>query len=190
MRKIIYIILLTLSSLAYSNILNESANFIKPWEGFARTHVKDLSIIDNREYVGYGTSVEFSKQYGYNGYLISKKRAEYILKIRISQNIKELRNIVDFDNMPMNVQVAVISAYYNSPLLVGPNLIKFLNNKDYEGASLELAWGHNPRSFYGLVKRRFAEANLIRRYLGLDELYTPVSIQHFNILKLSMYPVS
>jgi GH24 family phage-related lysozyme (muramidase) len=164
--------------------------FIKSYEGMLSTPKKDISKCVDMKVVGYSTTVEFARKKGWRGSRMTEEEAARIARAKIKENEFRLFSIIPrIANFPKGIAVAIHSAYYNSPSLLGPKFTKFINRGDIDKASRELAWGHNPREFDGLVKRRFAEANLMRTAAKLPPLYTPSSVNEFAKLKKENYPI-
>ena len=67
--------------------------------------------------------------------------------------------IEGFDKLKPKAQVALISAAYNSPRLVGPRLRSFVSNGKHLSAAIEIAYGNRfVPELPGLQKRRTIEA--------------------------------
>ena len=153
-------------------------------EGFLRTPKRDN---DGTMIIGHSTSVEFARKCGWVGWFMTKKTAKRVLEMRLAQEANELYSLVPgLSNAPLNVQTAIKSMYFNGgPSLVGPNCRRFIAAKDWPSLAQEIALGHNPKGFYGLVKRRFEEASMVARL----SIRTPKNMEEFFWVKQEMYPV-
>lgn len=172
------IILLVVAAEATTNTASTTAvPLIEEMEGFRSSPYQ----IGGSWTIGFGTEISDPKQWG----TITRAEARSLAVRHIeTQSLPFLRKKVEgFEKLPAKVQVALISAHYNAPGLIGPNLTGFLEKGDWDSASKELAWDHNPKGFYGLVVRRVKEANLIREAFGLPALTTPKSIKDFEVVK-------
>lgn len=81
------------------------------------------------------------------------------------------RAIPDFDTMPMDARLGMLSAHWNSPKLIGPNLRGFLKAKNYPAAVGEVAYGHSS-NLPGHAWRRNYEAGLLGKAFGVTPQLT------------------
>ena len=158
-----------------------AAEFVMRWEGFSAEPYADGA----QKSIGYGTDTRWMEKHGFPTVRISKKEAELALRHRLAiDTVPRLRGRVpNFDSLPPAVRVALVSAFYNCEALIGPNLRGYIAQGDWDRASYELALGHRPKGRYGLVRRRFAEANLLRSAHGLAPFAVPKSIAEFHSAK-------
>lgn len=135
-------------------------------------------------HIGYGMRMGSQHEITY----ITESEARDILVGTVTHNYVKLRSLIEgFGTFPEGVQVATQMAYYNNTKLIGPIYRRYVEAKDWESASMELAYGHSPGNMIGLVNRRIAEANIIRKDLGYDLLTPPKTIEEFNVLKKYWY---
>lgn len=151
--------------------------FIAEREGFEPTAKWDV-----RQYsVGYGTNLQYAQKHGLRGKTISKPLALKILYLRVEEDLPKLRaKIPTLDSLSVMSQAALLSAFYNAPALIGPNLRRFIAEGNFEMASFELALGHDPKGKIGLVNRRVLEANVIRVSYGLSPITGFSDIKEFE----------
>lgn len=134
--------------------------------------------------VGYGLDTRWMVAHGYPIRHVSRAVATKALDERLDEELAALsKTFPGFEALPAGVQQALCSARYNCPALIGPILRGHVRARDWERASLELAYGHDPKGKLGLVRRRFAEANLIRADHGLATLVAPKNMVQFEYTK-------
>lgn len=159
---------------------NRVTKFVMDQEGF-RSEPYDLGGV---WHIGYGTVIDGPHAMG----PITKTEAARLLDARLYEDrLKLCKLIYEFDELPMEVQIATQSAYYNCPALVGPIYRRYLLAEDWDKASCELAWGHDPGDYMGLVIRRVREANLIRKAFNYHPLPTPETMEAFKQRKKEWY---
>jgi GH24 family phage-related lysozyme (muramidase) len=151
-------------------------------EGFSASAYSDVT----QQSIGYGTSVERARKYGWEGNTMSKAEAERILRLCIQEEASFLRKKINFDSLPLKARVALLSMSYNTRALIGPKLCKYIKDRNWYSAVMEIAYGHDPKGMLGLIKRRFREARLFRDGFNAD---TPLinnaerSVQAFKTYK-------
>ena len=154
---------------------DDISKFIMEMEGFSA----EPYLLDGVWHIGYGTVVASRVMQS-----VTVDKAALMLKNRLFEDRLRLSALIpEFNSFPPSVIKATHSAYYNTPALVGPFYRGYLSHSDWENASNELAWGHTPKQYYGLVVRRVKEANLIREDMGIPLLNTPASLEAFQQVK-------
>lgn len=165
-------------SIASTTMAGTIDTFLMKQEGFRSAPYKDV----RQQSVGYGLSTSWAKANGWDGSDMTRWEAKNLLEARLRADRVELnRKIVKFDSLPQGVIVAVHSAYYNAPVLVGPYLRNYLNKRDYKSAGYELAYGHINYNT-AAIARRIKEANLILAQVD-ERIDVPTSIRKFKQCK-------
>jgi len=96
----------------------------------------------------------------------------FVIDRVMNQDIPALRKALPgFDAMPALARLAMISARYNGPTLIGPKLCGYMAAKNYPAAVGELAYGHNS-NLLGHARRRNLEAVMLGRAYGLEPTLT------------------
>lgn len=178
----LFMVLIAVTGLcsASSAVPTTLVEFVAEFEGFRSSPYVD----GDHMAVGYGVDTRWLDRHGYPSKRVTQPQAKHVLGIRLAEEYDALcKTLIGFENMPDGVKLALCSARFNSPNLIGPNLTHHVVSGEWETASLELALGHNPRGRYGLVRRRFAEANLIREATGLNRLAVPKNMGQFAYMK-------
>lgn len=97
------------------------------------------------------------------GEMSQAEAGRYLQHRVLTQDLPNLRRLLpSFDSLPEDSRLGIMSAHYNAPKLVGPNLRDYINREDYRRAVGELAYGHSG-DLPGLVRRRILEARLLGR---------------------------
>jgi len=165
-----------------SKATNIATTFVAGFEGYVATPYNDHGQMS----IGHGLSVVWCKSHGYSVTHQSKAVALKALSQRLDEEEARLNKLTGFSSLKKRAKIALISMRYNCPGLIGPNIRKFIQTKDWYHLSMEVACGHNPHGLYGLVRRRFTEANLIRLSYGFNPMSIPRDMDAFKSYK-AMY---
>jgi GH24 family phage-related lysozyme (muramidase) len=76
------------------------------------------------------------------------------------------KKVPGWQQLPTKARAALLDMHYNSPALIGPRLLGFLKNRQWNQAAGEIAYGHKGE-FPGLITRRMDNANQFAKALGL-----------------------
>jgi len=134
--------------------------------------------------IGYGTTLVRARKHGWKGGTCSRWLAKRILqKCLMEEYAYVYSRIPTFWEMRTAAQAALLSMSYNTRALIGPKLVRYLGEGDWEKAYHEIVLGHNPRRKYGLVRRRFAEGRVFANAYGVMVLATPTSLRAFRSIK-------
>ena len=173
--------------LVHSWLSISSAGFVSTMEG--TNYLKPSGDLENQLSISYSIKVSRAHELGYTEGCLTKEESNELFLRALDQEVNWLNNHVDssWTNNPL-VATALISMSYNSHKLIGPHVKQYIKEGDYEELSLEMAYGWDiykpkPSVRMGLIRRRFAEANYIRRRFGLKELPVPKSVAEFNTSK-------
>ena len=184
MKKIILLLWIVAIFVSINVQAKMDVSHIAQFEGFSEKPYWDVK----QNSIGYGTSVTRAKLHGYVAGTVTKEQAyKWLVKEVIKEEIFISSKIKNYKDLPMGIKRALVSASYNCRGLIGPKLVKYINTKNWRMAMIEISLGHNPKNKYGLVKRRFAEANLIAKSMGLPTLTTPKDMESFRALKDKVY---
>jgi GH24 family phage-related lysozyme (muramidase) len=161
--------------------LDLAVEIVKQHEGFSPVWYNDR--LDRA--IGYGfTSGRLADMYISIGDNMSEAEACKILRRLLAVDYIYLRsNIEGFSSLPPESKAALVSMCYNSRALIGPKLTFYLEKKNYRKATEEIALGHNPRGKYGLVVRRFKEAELFRSSFKFPAPTLPETLTQFYKVK-------
>ncbi len=148
-------------------------------EGFRALPYNDV----RQKSVGYGLSTEWARAHGWKGFVMTRSGAKRFLVMRLMEDRITINNRIEgFDTLPAGCIAAVHSAFYNAPSLVGPNLSRYLSNRDFKAGANELAYGHVNDNMPA-IKRRVREANMILMSVNMHTLTTPTSVEEFHTLQ-------
>ena len=164
-----------------------SCGFLQEMEG--KDHRSPFGDLENGISISRSIKIDRAYALGYNGGNLSTKESDELFRRAIDQEVQWLDRHLDASwKNNQWVAVALISMSYNSHRLVGPNVREYVRMGDYDRLSKEMAYGWNiykakPNTRNGLIRRRFAEANLIRRVCGYKLLPVPSSTEQFITAK-------
>ena len=164
-----------------------SFGFVQHLEGHDFHH--PFGDLEHGVSISRSIKIDRAHELGYQGGTISKSESNELFLRAMDQEVQWLDRHLDAswkDNQW--VAVALISMAYNTHNLVGPNVRMYVRERDYDNLSKEMAYGWNiykakPNTRKGMIRRRFAEANLIRRSLGMELLPVPASMEEFLRVK-------
>ena len=142
---------------SYSDVIE----LLKQFEGF-----RDYVYSDGNGFptIGYGfTDPELIKRGK-----ITRKEADARLKKEIIARDRDLqKNIPHWNDLPDSAKNALRSYNYNFPISKGssPKLLRYLQNRDYSNAALQLDAGYNDKNNPGLRTRRDKERRMFLKDL-------------------------
>jgi len=112
------------------------------------------------------------------GQPMSQAQAGHFVQQRaLLQDIPSLRRkLPTYSQLPESSRLALLSMHWNSPKLVGPNLQRFIQEKNWPAASGEIAYGHSG-TLPGLIKRRIFEAGEFGKGFKLSPVFEETRIE-------------
>lgn len=156
---------------------NQLKTHLKDVEGFSEKIYKDSKGNDT---IGYGFNLDAPDVAGYmqmNGYDRERLDREG-LPVEAADQLKDFvigkeedklkKRLPDvYDNLPSNEKAAVMSLFYNSPNLIGPDMTGYLANGDKLNAAKEILTKSNKNKDIGTGFRRMKEAEM---FSGADQI--------------------
>lgn len=97
---------------------------------------------------------------------LSKDQADMIRDSILEKKQDKLRHRINpdmYDQLPENQKAALMSLMYNSPGLIGPNLVRSIASTDNINAAREIMLNSNKKKDPGILNRRIKEAQM---YMG------------------------
>jgi GH24 family phage-related lysozyme (muramidase) len=153
---------------------------VSEFEGF-----KSEPYYDGGQYsVGHGINADWARSRGYDVCYVSEQQAVDMLKSRLFEDRAALqKQFPIYNQLRPSAKAAILSVWHNCPALIGPKFTAAMSIGDIERATYELTLGSNPKNQFGLVVRRYAEANMIRAAYNLSPIVVPNSMTEYNRLK-------
>lgn len=163
-----------------SSYKRERFDFISGLEGFRKSTYKDTKGIST---IGYGFNLEDTanrrlakdvlgwSDKEYNAVLngkqaITKDEAQVLFDAAVAEAEKIVRSRTKGLKLTKHEHLALVSMAYNSPSLIGRDLLKALKSNDREAAVQEILYKSNRSKTPGLAHRRYMEASM---FVGMAE---------------------
>jgi GH24 family phage-related lysozyme (muramidase) len=173
-----------------SDYKKELYNLLNKHEGFS-----ELPYLDHKgnPSIGYGFNQNsedvknsFVKaQVDPNAQSLTREQADRIRDILIDKFENDLKNQITpekFDSYSPKEKAGLMSLYYNSPGLVGPNLRGYLGADDKLGAAKEVLLNSNKDNELGVLKRRLDEADMLYNVRDVGQILDPK--EKYNLKKI------
>lgn len=143
-------------------------NFITTEEGYNGS----VHMVNGIKHVGYGTNLEANPDIIKDVLNFSPEKIQKLMAGDISLNQAQSRRLFDYkvqeserivqkklEGVPLNAhqRISLVSMAYNSPSLIGPNLVSHLKNSDMASVSYEILNKSNGNKLKALDARRKRE---------------------------------
>jgi GH24 family phage-related lysozyme (muramidase) len=118
---------------------------------------------------------------------LSRTQADTIRDSILEKKQDKLRNRINpdmYDQLPENQKAALMSLMYNSPGLIGPNLMRSIASTDNINAAREIMLNSNKKKDPGILNRRIKEAQMYMGDQFGDVVKTLSSDEKNEILKI------